>query len=286
MAVMIPPSNFAIVLGAIAEISIARLLIAIIIPGILLGIFYIAYIISRCYLQPSIAPAYEVRSVPLSEKLRDTALYILPLGFIIFAVLGFIFLGIATPSEAAATGTLASFIVAAAHGRLNWTLIKKSVIGTAEITVMILFIIASAKAYSQILAFSGATRGFIGLVTRLPVDPIFIIIGMVFVLLILGMFIVVYPIMMIALPMFMPIVHALGYDPVWFGVIFILTMEMAATTPPFGLILFVVKGVAPQDTTMEDCYRGALPFLACDLIALALIIAFPMLSLWLPSMMG
>ncbi|MFH1756843.1 MAG: TRAP transporter large permease subunit [Pseudomonadota bacterium] len=285
LAVMIPPSGFAVVLGAIAEISIGKTLIAIIVPGILMAVLYVVYIITRCYLQPSIAPAYEVKPTPLSEKLRDTARYILPLGLIIFAVIGFIFLGIATPAEAAASGTLAALILTAAYGKLNWAMLKKSVLATTELSVMILFIIACAEVYSQILAFSGATKGLIALVTRLKVDPIFIIIGMAIVLLILGMFIPVYPIMMITIPVFMPIVQSLGYDLIWFGVIFILCMEMGATSPPFGLVLFVVKGVAPPGTTMGDCYRGALPFLACDLVALILIIAFPMITLWLPLMM-
>lgn len=285
LAVMIPPSGFAVVLGAIAEISIGRTLIAIILPGILMAVLYVVYIIARCYLQPSLAPAYEIKETPLSEKLRDTARYILPLGLIIFVVIGFIFLGVATPAEAAASGTLAALVLAAANRKMNWAMLKKSVLATTELTVMILFIIACAEVYSQILAFSGATKGVIAFVTRLQVDPIFIIFGMVIVLLILGMFIPVYPIMMITIPVFMPIVNSLGYDPIWFGVIFILCMEMGATSPPFGLVLFVVKGVAPSDTTMADCYRGALPFLACDFVALIMIIIYPMIALWLPSMM-
>jgi tripartite ATP-independent transporter DctM subunit len=286
LAVMIPPSNFAVVLGAVAELSIAKLLIAIIVPGLIIALFYAGYILIRTYLQPSLAPAYDVAASSLSEKLRDTARYVLPLSLIIFVVIGFMFLGIASPSEAAASGTLASFILAAAYGKLNWDIVKKSIIKTTELSVMILFIIASAKAYSQILAFSGASKGLVEFVTTLiTVNPIIIIVAMAISLLILGMFMPVYPIMMITIPIFMPIVNSLGYDAVWFGVIFILCMEVGAISPPFGLVLFVLKGVAPPGTTITDCYLATLPILGLNLLVLALIFAFPSLSLWLPSIM-
>ena len=137
------------------------------------------------------------------------------------------------------------------------------------------------KAFGQILAFSGASRGLIEFATGLPLAPIFILIAMQVVVLIMGIFLDVVAIMMVTLPLFMPIVTALGFDPVWFAVIFLLNIEMATTTPPFGLSLFVMKGVAPPDTTMGDVYKAGLPFLYCDLIAMALIIAFPARAVWL-----
>ncbi|GAI33271.1 unnamed protein product, partial [marine sediment metagenome] len=156
---------------------------------------------------------------------------------------------------------------------------------TIQIVVMILMIIVGAQAYSQILAFSGATRGLLGLATALPVAPILIIVAMQVILLFMGMFIPVVAIMMIAIPIFIPVVLGLGFDPVWFAVIFLLNTEMATTSPPFGTALFIMKGVAPLDTKMGDIYRAALPFLGCDLIAMILIIAFPITALWLPSLM-
>ena len=285
LAIMIPPSGLVIFLGAIGEISIGRLLIAIIIPGLLMAALYAAYIIGRSYLQPSIAPAYEVPPTPLSEKLIATAKYILPVGFIIFMVLGLIFLGIATPTEAAATGAAGTILLAAAYRRLSWDMIKRAMTGALTITVMILMIIASAQAFSQILAFTGATRGLAEFALGLPLSPIAIIIMMMVVALFLGMFMNVAPIIMITIPIFMPIVLSLGFDPVWFGVIMLLNVEMATTSPPFGLSLFVMRGVAPPDTTIGDCYRAALPFLYCDLIVMALIISFPAVALWLPALM-
>lgn len=286
LAVMIPPSNFAVVLGAIAEISIAKLLIAIIVPGLLISLVLACYIMIRCYIQPSLAPVYKISSISLSQKVRDTVYFVLPLSFILIVVIGFMFWGIASPSEAAASGTLASFILAAVYRKLSWDVLKKSAIKTAELTVMILFIVACAKAYSQILAFSGASKGLGEFATNLvTVDPILIIIGMAIVLLILGMFMPVYPIMMITVPLFMPIVIALGYNTVWFGVIFILCMEVGAISPPFGMVLFVLKGVSPPGTTMQDCFMASLPICALNILVLGLILAFPIITLWLPSIM-
>ncbi len=286
LAIMIPPSGLAILLGAIAQISIGKILIAIIIPGLLMAALYAAYIILRCWLQPSIAPAYAVTPPPLIEKLIATVRYILPLGFVIFMVLGVIFLGVATPSEAAASGAVSTFILAAAYRRLSWEVVKKSLLGTVRITGMTLLIIASAKIFSQIVAASGAARGLIEFAEGLPVSPILIIVAVQVTVIILGMFMSVVGIMMITLPIFVPVVATLGFDTVWFAVIFLLAIEMATTSPPYGLILFVMKGVAPPDTTMGDIYKAALPFLYCDLVAMALIMAFPTIALWLPSIMS
>ncbi len=284
LAIMIPPSGLAIFAGAIGEISIGKLLIAIIVPGLMMAILYATYIIGRSQLQPHLAPPYEVPSTPLLEKLIATARYILPIGFIIFLVIGFILLGIATPSEAAATGTGGTFLLAAAYGKLNWKVVKKAIAGALKISVMVLMIIAAARSFSQILAFSGATRGLIDLAVGLPVVPIVIIIAMQVVILFLGMFMGAGAIIMITLPIFMPVVNILGFDAVWFGAIFLLNVEMASTSPPFGNSLFVMKGVAPPDTTMGDIYRAALPFLYCDAIVMALMIAFPAIALWLPGL--
>ena len=285
LAIMIPPSSLAVLLGAVAEISIGKLLVAIIIPGLLMATLYATYIVLRCRLQPSIAPAYTVTLPSMSEKLSAAVRYILPLGFIVFLVVGFIFLGIATPSEAAAAGALGTFILAAFYKRLNWRLVKESFSGTMSITVMIFMIIVGAISFSQILAFSGASSGLVKLATGVQLSPILIIIVMEVAVLIMGMFMAATAVIMVALPLFMPVVYALGFDPIWFGVVTLINIEMATTSPPFGAALFVMKGVAPPDTTMGDCYRAALPFLNCDLIAMAVVIAFPAVALWLPGVM-
>ena len=285
LAIMIPPSSLAVLLGAIGEISIGKILVAIIVPGILMAGLYVVYIIVRCYLQPSIAPVYETPSTPLSEKIIATAKYVLPIGFIFFLVVGVIFIGVATPSEAAASGTIGVFIVMIFYRRLKWQVLKQSVSDTLKISGMVLLIIAGAQAFSQILSFSGASQGLAEVATSLPVAPIFIVITMQIIILIMGGFMEVVSIMMITLPIFVPTILALGFDPIWFATLVLLNIEMAMITPPFGLSLFVMKGVAPPDTTIGDIYRSALPFIGCNLIAMALIIIFPQIALWAPRLM-
>ena len=285
LAIMIPPSSLAVLLGAIGEISVGKILVSIVVPGLVMAALYAIYILGRCWLQPSIAPAYETPPVPLSGKIIATVKYVLPIGFIFFLVVGVIFIGVATPSEAAATGTLGVFMIAFLYRRLNWEVVKKSIAGTLRISGMILLIIAGAKAFGQILSFTGASRGLVEVATSLPMTPVLIVIMMQVIILFLGGFMEVVAIMMITLPVFVPTIVVLGFDPVWFAVLVLLNIEMAMTTPPFGINLFVMKGVAPRDTTMGDIYRAALPFLGCDLVAMALIIAFPAVALWLPGLM-
>ena len=285
LAMMIPPSALAVICGAIAEISIGKILIAIIIPGVVMAAIYAAYIITRCWLQPSIAPTYVVSPTPLSEKLLATAKYVLPQGIVIFLCIGVIFLGVTTPSEAAATGSIGTIILALCYRRLNWEVMKKAITGTISVTGMLFLIIAGATAFSQILAYSGASASLSAVATGLPVAPIIIIMVMQVVILFLGCFMDVVSIMMITLPIFVPVVLSMGFNSVWFAVIFLINIEVAGISPPFGLSLFVMKGVAPPDTTMGDIYRAALPFCGLSLVAMALIMAFPPLALWLPGLM-
>jgi tripartite ATP-independent transporter DctM subunit len=207
------------------------------------------------------------------------------MGIIVFLVIGVIILGIATPTEAAATGTLGTFLIAAAYGRLNFGMAKKSVSNAFSLTVVIFMIIVGATGFSQTLAFTGASQGLVDFTLSLPLSPIMIIVVMQIVLIFLGMFMGQVPIMLITLPIFMPVIRALNFDPIWFGIIFLINMEMGLTSPPFGLSLFVMKSVVPTETTMGQIYNAAIPFLVCDAIAMALIIAFPSLALWLPGIM-
>lgn len=284
LAMMIPPSALAVLAAAIGEISVSKTLVAIIVPGIMLAVSYALYIVIRCLLQPHIAPSYDIDPVLISEKIRDTIKYVLPQGIVIFLVVGVIFLGIASPSEAAATGAIGTIFLALCYGRFNWDVIKKSSVGTISLTGMLFLILCGSASFSQILAFSGASAGLTGMATELPFSPIIIIIAMQVVILFLGGFMDVVSIMMITLPIFVPVVESLDFNPVWFLVLFLLNIEMAGTTPPFGINLFVMKGVA-QDVSMRDIYWSAIPFLVCDLIVLILVLAFPILALWLPKLM-
>jgi tripartite ATP-independent transporter DctM subunit len=285
LAVMIPPSGLAILIGGLANISVGGLLIGGIVPGLLMAFSFACYVVIRCWLQPSIAPPYYEEPTPISKRLVLTVRYIFPVAIVVFAVLGLMFLGIATPSEAAATGVVGSLLLVAIHGKLNWVLIKKSIMSTANVTGMLFLIIAGGAAFSQILAFSGATQNLVKLVANLPLTAFEIVIVMQFCLLVLGCFMSVVPILLITLPVFMPVVFALGINEIWFGVLTLLSMEMSGTTPPFGSYLFVMKAVAPPGTTMGDCYRAGLPFLACDFIVMILMFAFPPIVTWLPGLM-
>lgn len=283
LAMIIPPSALAVLFGSLAYISIGRLLIAGIIPGMVLAVLYIGNIIVRTILNPDLAPRYDVKPAPLGEKLFLLFRDVLPLGLLIFLVVGLIFLGVATPTEAAALGAFGAFFLVLVYGRFNFKVLRKSMEGTLSVTVMTFLIIAGSAGFSQILAYSGASRGLVNTVLSLPLEPIFILIAMQLLVLALGVFMEQVSIMMVTLPMYMPIVHALGFDPVWFGVLMLINLQIGLTTPPFGLLLFVMKGVAPKGTVMMDLYKAAIPFILCDVALMALIMLFPALALWLPS---
>jgi tripartite ATP-independent transporter DctM subunit len=284
LAMIIPPSALAVILASLAEVSVGRVLIGGILPGILLALMYVAYIIGRALLQPSLAPAYTPVRTHLSERMRSTAKNLLPVGSIIFAVTGLIVLGLATPTEAAGAGALVTFIMAAFYGKLNREVIKKSSVGTLQITVMMYAILTGSLAFSQILAYSGATAGLVQFASSLPLPSILLVVTMQFVVLILGCFMEQMSILMITLPIFMPIIRSLGFSDVWFCLLMLLNMEVGMKTPPFGFLLFTMKGVAPPETTMATIYRSTLPFLIIDILGIAAIMAFPALAVWLPTL--
>jgi len=286
LAIMIPPSALAVFLGAIGRVSIGQLLVAIILPGLLLAALFAAYIIVRCKLQPSIAPSYAIARVPLLEKVSVTVRYIMPLAIVIFAAIGSVFMGIATPSEAAALGAIACFLLAALYRRFNWQMVKKSTIGALQITVMVFMIIVGSISFSRILASSGAIAGLIDLATSLPVHPIVIIIMTQFVVVFLGCFMDPASIVMISAPMFMPIVAALGFDPLWYAVILLINIQLGLITPPFGLDVYTMKALAPPDVSIGDVFRSSTPFLAIGFLVMALIMVLPQIATWLPSMMA
>ncbi len=285
LAIMIPPSALGVILASLGRFSVGKLLVAIITPGLMLAAFFATYIVIRCKLQPSIAPSYEVTPAPLLNRIVDFMRYVLPMGLVILIVIGFIFFGVATPTEAAAVGTLVCFLLAAVYGKLNWGVTKKAVGAAVSITIMILLILTASAAFSQILAFSGASAGITRLAVSFPVAPIVVLMMMQVVLLLMGMFIEQTSIVMITIPIFMPIVAIMGWDPVWFGAIMLLSLEIATISPPFGASLFVMKAVAPLGTTMEDIYRATIPFIMLNLVVMGLMMAFPIIVMWLPELM-
>ncbi len=285
LAMLIPPSSLAVVLASIGHISVGKILVGGVIPGVLLGTLIAAYVMGRCWLDPSLAPRYEVKRSTFLEKIMGTIKYVLPLGFIVFMVLGLMLLGIATPTEAASTGALGTIMVTIAYKQLTWKMLKASIIGTLEITIMVFMIVTASNTFSSLLAFTGATRGLLSLVESLNVSPIVILIGMQFIVFMLGCLMETVSIMMICMPIYMPIVKMLGFDPVWFGVLMLINFETGFITPPFGMLLFVMKGVAPDLSIKEVIYAG-FPFVLIEIIAMAMIIAWPELVLWLPGFVG
>jgi tripartite ATP-independent transporter DctM subunit len=225
-----------------------------------------------------------VEPVPWREKIGGLV-HVFPLFALILLVLGTMFVGWATPTESAAMGALGAFIVAAFYGRLSWEVIKKSLLSAVEVTGLALLIITSATAFSQILAHTGAASGLAQFATELPVSPWWILIGMQLVMLLMGLFIDEVSIMLITIPIFFPVVRSLGFDPVWFAIVSMVNMEIGVISPPFGLVLFVLKGVCPPDITLGDIFRGVLPFILVNLVALAIVMAFPPLATWLPGLM-
>ncbi|QBI20083.1 TRAP transporter large permease subunit [Egibacter rhizosphaerae] len=286
ISIMIPPSGLAVILAVIAGISVGATLIAIIIPGVILGLAYASYIIARAVMRPEEAPRYDVKRIPMSARLWMGLKYIAPLALILFLVVGTIFLGIATPTEAAALGVVGAFVLALVYGGFSWAGSRRAVMTTARTSVMVLVLLAGAEAFSQVLALTGAHRGLADWTVNLPLPPILIIAMMLVMTLILGMFIGGVPLMLITLPIFIPVVETLGFSPLWYGVLTLLAVEMAQTTPPYGILLFVMKGVAPADITIADVTRAALPYIGIDAVVMVILIVAPALVLWLPGMMG
>ncbi|MBT6340838.1 MAG: TRAP transporter large permease subunit [Desulfobacula sp.] len=285
LSMLIPPSALAILLAALNQISVGGLLIAGILPGFLMAFLYGSYVVIRCHLQPHLAPPYQQEPVPVLDRIKGSIIHIFPIGLIIFLVIGLIFLGVATPSEAAALGSMGTILIAIVYGQMNFAVMKASIMGTLKITSMMFMIITGSMIFSQILAFSGASAGIIETVIGLDLSPIMVLIAMQCVLLFLGCFMDNLSMVMIAIPIFLPVVEALHFNTLWFALIMLINMEMANTTPPFGLLLFVMKGVAPKNTTMIDVYKAGIPFLMCDAVVMILVMVFPQIALYLPELM-
>lgn len=285
LAILIPPSTLAIVLASLGGFSVAKILIGIIVPGILLAIMCIGYLIIRAKLYPEEAPSYEAPRVPMAKRLRDAALYLVPPVCIVVMIIGLIFFGTATPTEAAAIGTFLTFVLAILYRKLNWKVLVQGVGSATQLSVMILIILTGSAAFSQLLSFSGATTAITSLANDLPVHPLVLLILMQLIVMFLGMFIEQTSIVLVTIPIFLPIVHHMGWDPIWFGIIMMVNLEMATITPPFGLSLFVMKGIATKDTTMGDIYRAAVPFILINILLMGIMIAWPEMVLWLPDQM-
>ncbi|MEM1160984.1 MAG: TRAP transporter large permease [Pseudomonadota bacterium] len=284
LAMLIPPSALAVLLGTLAELDIGSLLIAGILPGLMLAFFYVILILGMALWDPKAAPMYDVDGVSIGEALKLIFLDILPMVSIVIGVILVIMGGIATPSESAAFGCLGVILLAACYRSLTIDGIIKSVTGALKVTTMALLIIFGSATFSALLAFSGASSGLIKWATAFDLDPTTMLLVMFLILLVLGMFMDQLSMMLLTVPIFFPLAQTLGFDLIWFAVIVLLALEISFTTPPFGLLLFVMKGVSAPGTTMRDIYVAALPFMGCSMLLVFLLVLFPEIALWLPGL--
>jgi tripartite ATP-independent transporter DctM subunit len=282
---LIPPSALTVLLGSLAGISIAELLIAGIVPGVLLSLAFVAYIVARAALDPSLAPAFEHERLSAWERWRPLLVYVMPLVIIFVVVVLAMTAGWATPTESAAVGAVATVLVAWVYRSLTWSGLMKALLGTAGISGVILFIIVGATTFAQILTFSGATNGLVEAIRGAELAPLVVLGTMMLILLVLGCFIDQVSMMLITLPFFMPLVQHYGFDPVWFGVLFLICMQLGLLTPPFGMLLFTMKSVAPKEITMQQVFGAVMPYVAFGVLMLLVVVAFPPVATWLPKVL-
>ena len=281
---LIPPSALMVIFAGIASMPVGPLLIAGIIPGILIAVFLCIFIIIAAKLKPEIAPPMEERVITFRDRVASLK-YILPVAVLILAVMGAIFFGVATPSESAALGAFASFVIAAAFGRLTLESIRKALFSTVSVTGMTLLIITTSKVFSQILAYTGITTGLVNATTALTVGPLTVLFAMVMVVLFLGCFIDQVSIMLITIPIFLPIANAMHMNILWWAIIMNVNLGLSLITPPFGMNLFVVRAVTPGNPDLMEVYRAVLPFIVIEFLGMTMMILFPGLVTWLPGLM-
>ena len=283
--ILIPPSILMILYSLITGVSVGQMFAAGVLPGILLMVLTCIYIIVRCYFQPHLAPALpkeERASWP--EKMLALRAVILPI-IIVVVTLGSIILGVTTPTEAAAVGVFGALVSAVVYRKFSWELLRDASIRTFKLTGMIMWILFAAHAFSAAYQSMGAQELIEGMITGIPGGPWAVIITMMVIVFFLAMVLDPVGIMLITLPVFLPIVQSMGFDPVWFGILFVINMEIGYMTPPFGFNLFYLKGVVPPSITMKDIYVSVIPFVLVEIVGLALIMIFPEIATYLPDLL-
>jgi tripartite ATP-independent transporter DctM subunit len=282
---LIPPSVAAIIYGIMAGTSIGGLFAGGIITGIIISFMFVVYIGVRSYIQKGLCPALPEEEIPsLAEKVRSLRHLVFPV-LLILLVLGVIFTGVATPTEASAVGVLGALIAAVVRRRLSFAMLKDCLTTCMSLTSMIIWIMIGATAFTSVFLGSGGMRMMESFVALIPGGPMGTVIACMLIVFVLGMFIDTTAIIMITAALFAPIVAALGVDKLWFGIIYMVNVLMGAFTPPFGFCIFILKGVAPPDVTLTDIYKASLPFIGVQLLALVIFIAFPSAIMWFPRLL-
>jgi tripartite ATP-independent transporter DctM subunit len=282
---LIPPSALTVLLGSLSGISISKLLIGGVMPGLVLSMLFIVYIVTRVTLNPSLAPKSAFTEYSGWEKLRPFVQYVIPLVSIFVVVVASMSAGWATPTESAAIGAFFTMLLAVAYRALSFRNLLAALRGTAAISGMILFIILGATTFSQILSFSGASNGLVELIAGTGLSPMAVIALMMLLLIFLGLFVEQVSMMLITLPIYMPLVVKYGVDPVWFGVMFLICMQLGLLLPPHGLLLMTMKGVAPPQVRMGHIFQAVLPYIAMSVLVLALVFFIPAVAVWLPKVL-
>ena len=283
LGILIPPSIIMILYGSMTEVSVGALFAGGILPGILLTIIFVTYIGVRCFFNPALGPAITER-YSFRQKLVSLKGVVLPVGLVML-VLGVIYSGVATPTEAAAVGAGGAVLTAAAYRRLSWDSLKQASLDTLHLTCMIFWIIIGAYAFTHFLAAAEIQMLVQSWVLSLEVNRWVIMLAVQGIFFLLGMFLDPAGIILLTTPILVPIIEQLGFDPLWFGVLFTINMEMAYITPPFGFNLFILKGVVPAEVSMADIYRSVGPFVLLQALCLGLVMLWPELALYLPAHM-
>ena len=282
---LIPPSALTVLLGSLSGISISKLLIGGVVPGLILACAFVVYIIVRVKLDPHLAPPSELVEYQGWEKLRPFFQYVVPLVSIFAIVVASMSAGWATPTESAAIGAFATMVLALAYRALTMKAMIAALRGTVGISGMILFIIVGATTFSQILSFSGASNGLVSVITGQGLAPMAVLAGMMMMLIFLGIFVDQVSMMLITLPIFIPVVQAFGIDLVWFGVMFLICMQLGLLLPPHGLLLMTMKSVAPPEVRMIHIFQAVVPYVVMSILVLALVFFVPEVALWLPKLL-
>ncbi|MBO1112431.1 TRAP transporter large permease [Bordetella petrii] len=285
LGILIPPSVLTIVYAVTAQVSIGKMLIAGVVPGLILAVLYILYILYVAYFRPGQVPPPSGERVPFGAKLRSLRAVILPM-LLIVLILGSIFFGIATPTEAAAVGVLGAVLASAARRRLTMRGVSEAAIETLKATAMILWITIGAKAYVAIFTGLGGANTLMEFIRHLDMPPYAVLAAMMLILIFLGTALDEIGIILLTVPVFLPIVKLLGFDEIWFGVLYAITIQTGYISPPFGYTLFYIKGPLPPHLGMGTVYRGVTPFMLLQMLALLICAAFPGLVTWLPRLMA
>jgi len=273
-----------IILALTSRLSVGEMFIAGILPGLLLSSLFIAYILIRCYIQKDLGPSVPPEErLPRRERVKLLGALLLPIG-LIFAVMGSMFFGLATPSEASAIGALGAIVSAMVKRTFTWESFTSALFITLRLSAMVIWIVFAASIFTALYAVTGAASIVSSMIKGVG-DPWMVIITMQLILLVLGCFFDPTGIVLLTAPIFFPLVVSLGFDPMWFAILFVINMEIGYLTPPFGFNLFYMKEVAPPGVTMMDIYRSALPFVGLMLLGLIICMIFPSIITWLPSLM-